>query len=224
MYKQAELSEVYSMTVNCQRRILKIAEILCSHPRAKAAATEVVSKEKQKQRLSDSEQIHLDMESEDHSEYESAEDGKDSKDLDDGDSEKEQDAGGTADDIGTSSRSIDETEPTNRQSIGQKTVEKEQSGRTSDGKEAENDGITGDGKDISFSGNKANDTPPIGQPDSRDVEVHTDHITSISDHITDEATQHMQHDCSTSPIRIEHPFDGPNTPRRLRSYSRKRKG
>ncbi|XP_071933917.1 uncharacterized protein [Coffea arabica] len=219
----AELSEVYSMTVNCQRRILKIAEILCSHPRAKAAATEVVSKEKQKQRLPDSEHIHLDMESEDYSEYQSAEDGKDSKDLDDGDSEKEQDAGGTADDIVTSIRSIDETEPTNRQAIGQKTVEKEQSGRTSDGKEAKNDGITGDGKDISFSGNKANDTPPIGQPDSRDVEVHTDHITSISDRITDEATQHMQHDCSTGPIQIEHPLDGPNTPRRLRSYSRKRK-
>ena len=194
MYKQVELSEVYSMTVSCQKRILNIAELLCSHPRAKTATTEVVSNEKQKQRMSDSEQIHLDMESEDHSEYQSAEAGRDSNDDDDGDSEKEQDAGGNDYDIGTSTRAIDETEPTNRHSMGQKTVGKEQSGRTTDGKEAENVGNTSDGKDISDSVYKSNDTPTIIQDDS------------------------------TGPVRIEHPLDLPHTPRRLRSYSRKRKG
>ena len=188
MYKQAELSEVYSMTVNCQRRILKIAEILCSHPRAKTATTEVVSNEKQKQRMSDSEQIHLDMDSEDHSEYQSAEAGKDSNADDDGDSEKEQDAGGNDDDIGTSTRAIDETEPTNRHSMGQTTVGKEQSGRTTDGKEAENVGNTSDGKDISDSVYKSNDTPTIIQDDSRAVEAHSDHITSTSNQIANEAT------------------------------------
>ncbi|XP_027183851.1 uncharacterized protein LOC113782140 [Coffea eugenioides] len=73
--KLAELNELYNIAVSSQRKILKIAEMLSSHPRAKAASSGAVALDKGKKSQQKIHTMHQGPDNDEELKYQSAEEG-----------------------------------------------------------------------------------------------------------------------------------------------------
>nr|XP_027067669.1 uncharacterized protein LOC113693312 [Coffea arabica] len=77
-----ELNELYNIAVSSQRRILKIAEILSSQPRAKASTSGSEALDKGKKPVQEDYTMHKSPDTEEEPEFQSAEEGEDDEDDD----------------------------------------------------------------------------------------------------------------------------------------------